>query len=148
MFVCVNESNDMVVEVSAVRPANVGDGVYVVRAAEGSVPQPYGDMRVFHENGNFILKNVAPLQKRIERAVQKTLDETARDHGYDSILSACSYAAYDNPYQTEGRAFLAWRGAVWKYCYDQLAAIENGDRNEPASVEDFIAELPEYTPPS
>ena len=81
-----------------------------------------------------------------KQAVQRHLDEKAREYDYDDIVSACSYAGYDNPYQAEGQAFLQWRGSVWQYCYDQLGEIEAGNRDEP-TVEEFIAELPEYQPP-
>lgn len=85
--------------------------------------------------------------KRVENAIQLMLDSKAREYGYDNIVSACSYAGYDNPFQAEGQALLSWRGSVWKYCYDQLAEIEAGNREEP-TPEDFLAELPQYTPPS
>jgi hypothetical protein len=85
--------------------------------------------------------------KKIEHAIQVMLDNKALEYGYDNIVSACSYAAFDNPFQTEGQAFIAWRGSVWKYCYDQLAAIEAGNRDEP-TLDEFLQELPQYTPPS
>ena len=85
--------------------------------------------------------------RAVETAVQGVLDAKAREYGYDNIVSACSYAGYENPFQAEGQAMLSWRGSVWKYCYDQLAEIEAGNREEPA-LEDFLAELPEYTPPA
>lgn len=78
---------------------------------------------------------------RLQAAVQAHLDATARAHGYDSILSACSYASAPNPYQAEGAAFLAWRGAVWQVCYTVLAAVESGARQVPTATE-LIAELP------
>ena len=43
------------------------------------------------------------------QAVQNMLDSAAKAKGYDSILSACSYAAYPNPFQAEGQEFVAWR---------------------------------------
>ncbi len=83
----------------------------------------------------------------IEKAIQAKLDKEARAKGYDSILSACSYAGYTNPFQAEGQAFIQWRGSVWKYCYDQLAEIEAGNRSEP-TLDEFLAELPAYVPPA
>lgn len=85
---------------------------------------------------------------RVERAVQRMLDDKAREYGYDNILSACSYAGCDNHFMAEGQAFTMWRGAVWKYCYDQLADIEAGNRSEPASIEEFLSELPQFVPPA
>ena len=75
--------------------------------------------------------------KQFEQAVQSHLDATAQSKGYDSILSACSYAGYANPFQSEGQLFTEWRGNVWAYCYDQ-ADIFTG------TVEEFIELLPKF----
>lgn len=76
-------------------------------------------------------------------AVQNHLDLAAREWGYDSIISLCSYAADPNPvYSGEALAAVSWRGRVWQHCYDQLELIKTGQREEPESVESFIAELP------
>lgn len=79
--------------------------------------------------------------KVYEQAVQAHLDAGAQAKGYDNILSACSYAGYTNPFQTEGQSFVVWRGAVWAYCYEQLALVKAGTRTAP-TVEELIAELP------
>lgn len=82
--------------------------------------------------------------KIYEQAVQAHLDAAAQALGYDNILSACSYAGYANPFQAEGQSFVAWRGAVWDYCYAQLAAVQAGSRTQP-TVDELIAELPART---
>lgn len=79
--------------------------------------------------------------KGYEKAVQAHLDAGAQAAGYDNVLSACSYAGYANPFQAEGQSFVAWRGAVWAYCYAQLALVKAGNRAEP-TVDALIAELP------
>lgn len=75
--------------------------------------------------------------KAFETAVQLLLDSTAKSKGYDSIISACSYAAAVNQFQTESIAFIEWRGNVWTYCYEQMSVF-TGD------IEDFILTLPEF----
>jgi len=75
--------------------------------------------------------------KQFEQAVQSHLDTTARAKGYDSILSACTYAGYTNPFQAEGQAFTEWRGNVWAYCYSQIDIFTG-------TVEEFIATLPKF----
>ena len=81
----------------------------------------------------------AELVNQFERAIQSHLDAVARSYNYDSILSACSYAGYANPFQLEGQQFIAWRGAVWDYAYKNMDAytVETAP-----TIEEFINQLP------
>jgi len=63
----------------------------------------------------------APTLEDYERAVEDVLQECAAAHRYDDIVSACSYAAVENPFQSESAAILQWRGNVWAWCYGLLA---------------------------
>lgn len=97
-------------------------------------------------NGSLVeyIEAVTPEQMKasIVTAVQAHLDSQAQSKGYDSILSATSYAGYPNDFQLEGIAFGTLRANVWKYCFTQLAEIESGERPIIPTVEEFIAELP------
>ena len=63
--------------------------------------------------------------------------------GYDSLMSCASYSASSNPtFAAEAAAAIAWRDAVWTYCYAELAKVEAGQRAIPASAAEFIDELP------
>lgn len=88
--------------------ANLDYAEYLRWVAEGNAPEIEVDMPD---------TKIAALR----HAVQNLLDEKAQEHGYDSILSATSYAAGPNKYQEEGIAFLSWRGACWEYCENLLA---------------------------
>jgi hypothetical protein len=79
----------------------------------------------------------------ITAAVQAELDRRARDRGYDSIVSACSYAAQPAgaPFQAEGAAFLQWRSDVWSQAYATLADAETGARQMP-TPEQAVAQMP------
>ena len=68
----------------------------------------------------------AATKAQYESAIQAYLDAAAHAKGYDSILSACSYAGAVNPFQAEGVSFVAWRGAVWQQMYAMLAAVQGG----------------------
>lgn len=81
------------------------------------------------------------VKARLQSAVQNHLDGMAIAHGYDSIVSACSYAGAPNPFQADGQAFLAWRGAVWQHCYQVLADVQAGNQSAPTEAE-LIASLP------
>jgi hypothetical protein len=80
-------------------------------------------------------------QADYERAVQAHLDAAARGRGYDGILSASSYAATANPFQSESQSFLNWRAACWAHCYQALADVQAGTRSMP-TIPDLLAELP------
>ena len=73
-------------------------------------------------------------------AVQTMLDNAAKAKNYDSILSACSYAAYPNQFQAEGQEFLVKRSAVWAKCYEILGEVEAGTRAAP-TVSELLAEI-------
>lgn len=87
----------------------------------------------------------ADVQKIYEAAIQKHLDAGAQAAGYDNVLSAVSYAGYTNPYQAEGQSFLAWRGNVWSYAYEQMGLVLTGLRTKP-TPDELIAELPVRAP--
>lgn len=74
-------------------------------------------------------------------AIQNHMDAKAQEKNYDNIVSACSYAGYDNPFRAEGEAYGMWRASCWKYAYEQLALILGGSIEIP-TVEAFIQELP------
>jgi len=95
-------------------------------------------------SAEMIAAETAERTKAVEDGVQAHLDAEAQTKGYESILSACSYAAYANTYQVEGQSFIVWRGAVWDYCYAELAKIQAGTRTEP-TLDAFLLELPVYT---
>lgn len=85
----------------------------------------------------------ARIQKQLTDAVQRVLDNKARELNYDSCLSVCSYintkiAKFDS----EGEAFRVWRSAVWAKGYEILELVKSGKMAIP-SEEELIAMLPE-----
>lgn len=83
------------------------------------------------------------VQAQLTSVVQHVLDSKAQELLYDSCLSVCSYidtgvAKFD----AEGRAFRAWRSAVWAKGYEILAQVQAGERAIPTEAE-LIAELPQ-----
>lgn len=75
--------------------------------------------------------------------VQQCMDDAARALRYDNITTAITYA--EEPavpkFQSEGRAFRAWRSLVWAFCYGLLDDVKAGRREVPTD-EDLIASLP------
>lgn len=87
----------------------------------------------------------AQTQARLTSAVQKVLDTEAQKLGYDSCLSVCSYVETGvQKFDDEGKAFRAWRSAVWAKGYEILNAVLSGERGIPTE-EELLAELPALT---
>jgi hypothetical protein len=82
------------------------------------------------------------MQASMTALMQGYLDDTARQRGYDGILSLCSYAGSANPqFSAEAVAGIAFRDAVWAYGYQVLADVQAGRRLIP-SADELLAELP------
>ena len=89
-----------------------------------------------------VSKNLEELTALFKEKTQELLDAKAREKGYDDILSACSYAGYDNDFRAEGEAFGIWRAKVWKYGYGLLNAIAEGKHKMPKSFDEILVEMP------
>lgn len=89
-------------------------------------------------------KNLEELTALFKEKTQQLLDAKAREKGYDDILSACSYAGYDNDFRVEGEAFGIWRAKVWKYGYGLLNAIAEGKHKMPKSFDEILVEMPTF----
>lgn len=85
----------------------------------------------------------ATIIRRFERRVQQWLDDLAKRHGYDSIMTAVSYAnEYSIPrFQEQGAAFRHLRSLVWDHCYATLDAVKRGEQPMP-DIDQFIAGMP------
>lgn len=97
-----------------------------------------------YENGVFLpAPEVWPSVKEYENAVAAHLDAVAQQHGYDNIISACSYAGAVNPFQLESMDFIEWRGAVWQSCASILNDVQNNIVSQP-TIDEVIASLPVF----
>lgn len=109
--------------------------------------QSSGKIITADENGSPVLSDPPPptteqVIASYTAAVQKHLDDTAKQRGYDGILSACTYATSTNAqFSAEGQAAVAWRDAVWTACYATLAAVESGAAVVP-TIDELISVLP------
>ena len=75
-------------------------------------------------------------------AIAAHIEATARSRQYDSAVSMATYVTSANAaWAAEAQAFVAWRDAVWAYCYAELAEVQGGQRAQP-TVAGFVEELP------
>ena len=80
--------------------------------------------------------------------IQAMIDAKAGERQYDSGATLASYVnSTIQEWATEAQAFVAWRDAVWLYALAELDKVQKAERDQP-SVEDFLAELPEFEWPS
>lgn len=88
-------------------------------------------------------QNLQDLQRSIVSLTQRRLDDFARTRGYDSILSACSYAtSLTVKFQQEGRYCVAARDETWVKLTRILDEVLTGQRQMPAGYTDIEPELP------
>jgi len=108
---------------------------------------PAGTVRITDAEAHAI-QNPAPTTEQLiagyAEAVQAHMESAARNHGYDSLLSAVSYADESSvpKFQAEGMAFRAWRSQVWASCHALLGKVQAGEASPPTK-EQLLAQLPE-----
>lgn len=86
------------------------------------------------------------LKAEILVRTEAQLNAFARTRGYDSILSACTYASSTVPkFAAEGQYCVSLRDQTWAALYAMLAEVEAGTRPIPDSFDDIAQELPTAT---
>lgn len=84
----------------------------------------------------------APGVKDYQTAIQSLIDETAASKQFNDGVTLASYKdSTVAEWAAQSAAFIAWRDAVWIYCYAELAKVQAGARPQP-TLEGFLAELP------
>lgn len=84
----------------------------------------------------------AKLQTQYTALVQSMLDKEAQKLGYDNCNSVCTYVDTGvQKFDDEGRAFRAWRSAVWAKGYEILALVKAGEMAIPTE-EELVEMLP------
>lgn len=88
------------------------------------------------------------LQDAVTADTQTHLDNFARTRGYDSILSACTYATSPtSKFAAEGQYCVQQRDATWGKLYVIMSEVQSELRPVPSGFDDIVAELPELVWP-
>lgn len=102
----------------------------------------------FHKNANpteLVVKLKRDLLIKVaEGKATKLLDEVAKSKGYDSILSAVSYASIPGPYHAEGVSFATWRQSFWHRFYELFEALPEGGEFEATTIDNVFQMLPKF----
>lgn len=108
---------------------------YMQWLADGGVPGPADE-------------NTQHSIARLTCFVQAHMDDEAVTHGYDSILSLCTYATSSNKkFQAEGLAGVIWRDKCWAHVHTLLDEVNSGARQIPTE-EEVLADLPSMVWPA
>jgi len=83
------------------------------------------------------------LAEQIEKAVQGYLDMVAKEHRYDGIISARSYAGFPNKYQAEALSLAEWASSCWEAVEDIEQEVTDGTR-QTLEVIDVLKALPVF----
>ena len=81
-------------------------------------------------------------KKRLLSAVDRYMDKTVQERGYDNIAKCVTYEGDIDPiFNREGTAAKQWRSKVYRTCYNILDSVECGYREIPTEAE-LLSELP------
>jgi hypothetical protein len=94
-------------------------------------------------------QRLAAVKSAITQRVQQRLDAFAAERGYDSIMSAITYATSTVPrFAAEGRRCVLARDTTWAKLVEIFADAQAGRRPVPMRYEDIADELPALEWPS
>lgn len=89
----------------------------------------------------------APTQAQLvtayETAIQTALDTYAQSWGYDSLVTAASYAASTVPqFAAEAKALISWRDETWQWAEAYEAQVLAGTLTLPTNAAGLMAAMP------
>ena len=131
-------------------PLDEGGWLIPAQATSTPPPTPQSGKTLHFVNGAWVFVDIPveieptpeAVQPTFTAAIQARLDAFAKTRNYDSILSACTYAASTVPkFAAEGQCCVRKRDDTWAASYSILASVETGTRPMPTLAE-VEAELP------
>lgn len=87
--------------------------------------------------------HVEQVKTAITQAVQQRLDDFAKTHNFDGILSACTYATSAVPqFASDGQYAVNARDTTWATLYQIMTEVQIGVRPMPSGYADIEPDLP------
>ena len=127
--------------------ASIWPDLLVVEATVGSIGWLY-DGTTFSPPPP-VVRDPEEIKAEIVAATQQRLDSFAQSRGYDSMLSACTYATSPTPrFAAEGQYCVEARDATWSKLYEMLGEVLAGTRPMPTGFADVEPELPALSWPA
>ena len=77
-----------------------------------------------------------------DAALTQHLDATAQARKYDNRITCMVRAGFPGPFQAEAIAFATWCDNCNWHAYQVLAGVQEGTLPMPASVAEFLADMP------
>jgi len=72
------------------------------------------------------------------------IQSVVNTNGYETLANCAVYALVNgSPFQAKALALIEWADSVWRYVVAEQTKLLAGQR-ELVSVDEFIAELPEF----
>jgi len=115
------------------------DGIYIYLDTQAAVDDSIVDAAITKQEAHYFEAQ----KEHMTKTIQAHLDNQARALRYDNMMSARSYAGYDNPFMEEAQKLASWCSACWI----KAAEIENDVISGAAVLpteEELIASLPKY----
>lgn len=102
-----------------------------------------GEQVVYEIPASFFIPKFDQVLSAAIDGIQRWLDATAQQNGYDGVVSCASYAASTVPqFKADALAIVAWRDAVWQSAYAWKDSLGGQLPANPPTIEQIIAQLP------
>jgi len=130
--ICINEEGQRHFEYNGVTNPTIMDGIYCIYKYTNNEIVPCTKEEQVTLEQRF---------KDFESTLDAFIDQTAKDKGYDSRITATMYAGSENQYKEESQAFISWMALCYAYVYNTMNLIIAGTKELPTEAE-LLAELP------
>lgn len=122
----------------------VNDNLIKIQPQEGfHKPKWNGEKWIEGDTQTAQTQKIENARNSFNQAIQTHLDTKAQELRYDNIISARSYAWYDNEFQGEALKLSQWASNCWVVAGQIETDVLNGTRTMP-TIDEVLNEMPTY----